>query len=895
MSRLHDLRILLGIVAMIASPTLHAQDIPVAPAVPAPTPNIPVAPVAPASPEPTIPVAPIAPTAAPVVAPTAAPAPSPTATPKLTPSPVATPTRSPAIGGPVVLPSPAVAPSPTPAAPNFTLVSPNPAAFVVTTPEASLFQQSQVAYQQQQYEMAIKLLSKFAGLYPSSGRREQILFQLGDCYRSLNLTKDALAAFDYQVKTYPDGPFRINAELFRGQILYNNHDLIGAQTAFQIVLDRGEGDFKTAATYFIAQCLLSQTTMTAADKDRAEQLLKSLAELDPPCRYSAPAALLLAAEQDQDSDSKNAFANWEVTLKLSTDPTVQAYAAAHGGWSALQTGDTTDAYGLFVRALAMPQATPELKQIANTGLLRLAFQKQEYDRWLQTYTAQPDLILDEYKPEIASQLGQVKFALKDWPGAVTAFDAYLKAYPNSPGAPVIAFYEVLAKIRIDSAKTVDLTQGYLKAWPGSKYQAKAQLILAGELSHQGRWAEAAPVWEELAKPIGRAEVTLKDVRLQLATCYNNVKNWPQAIQNYQDYLAICDRDTSLASDLTVLRARERLGVCLQDANRIPEATLVWQKVLADAGPGSPEQEAAMESLGLIYTKDSAQSDAAAQIFTQLLTKFPKTKLRAIAEFGVGNNLFSKKKYEEAIPYLKRACAADVAWIQPATLRLALSAYALHDLASTEGFVLQYDSLPLPTDPAEAAKARLPVDIYYWMAQQEKQAGRLSQAAANYSKVIASPDAGKFLSASWRLLADVQLQQGQYSQAVTSYDTYAKLEPDQLKNPDLLISTARAHIGTGDFKTAQELGHKALTIEPEGPDTPQILLLLADIALGEKDYPRAAKQYAQIPVLFPSDATAPQALDRAAEAYDLAGDSQNAEDCRKRLKTNFPSFSPSPAK
>ena len=81
----------------------------------------------------------------------------------------------------------------------------------------------------------------FCGSFPATGARRRPLFHLAESYRELGRTKDALAAYTYQVGRFEQGPFRTNAELQRGAILFDQGKLADAVTPLQYVLRSRRG------------------------------------------------------------------------------------------------------------------------------------------------------------------------------------------------------------------------------------------------------------------------------------------------------------------------------------------------------------------------------------------------------------------------------------------------------------------------------------------------------------------------------------------------------------------------------------------------------------------------------------------------------------------------------
>ena len=86
---------------------------------------------------------------------------------------------------------------------------------------AARFDEANAAYNAGLYADAVRDFTDFVRTFPGDRRVEEAVFHLAESYRELGRTRDALAAYTYQVGRFPEGPFRVNAELQRGAILFD--------------------------------------------------------------------------------------------------------------------------------------------------------------------------------------------------------------------------------------------------------------------------------------------------------------------------------------------------------------------------------------------------------------------------------------------------------------------------------------------------------------------------------------------------------------------------------------------------------------------------------------------------------------------------------------------------
>jgi TolA-binding protein len=781
---------------------------------------------------------------------------------------------------------PAVSPESTNAAPS------SAPSLVILNPAATRFDGAMASFNAGNYADAVTAFSDFVRDFPADRRREEALYRLAESYRNLGRLDDALAAYTFEVKTYPDGPLRLSAELRRGVILFDSGKMSEAVPPLQKVASDGAGEAQEAAKYLLGRAFLA----TQREPD-GRALLQALADAPTPGKYAGPAAQALAEIDDQESRFPEALSLWQKALAVTTDPTTQATIAARGGWSALGAKQLDVAETLFQTARRL-DPSGGARKVANTGLLRILFQQKRYSEWVATYGAEKDRLLESGRSEILYDLGHAEFSLKHWAGAATAFDQYLREFGSEPNAGQAAYERFLAEAQLDRTKAVAAAEAYLKAWPQSPYRARVQLVEAQELSAEKNYAAAVSLWESLSHEKGDADWPHREILLELARSHDELRQWDQAATAYQAYLD--DLANQPGGDRAAiaresLPAQARLAVCLQNSDQLAAATQAWQAVQSEAAPGSPEEEMALESLGLIYAKSgpSGQNDMAAT-FRALLEKFPQSPLRAMAAFSVGDSLFKNRDYAGAEKYLLEARDWDKAtWDQAATQRLALGAYGMKDRDKALAYIKEYDALLPPTDPLARQAAALPAALYYWLAEEARKAGQWDEAENFYTRVTRHPAPGDLLAGAWWQLGQVQSQRKEWAAAVESYNRYRDLKAAAKDATVVLLALGRAQLGAGNPDAAKTFGQQALVQEPEGPNSAAARMLLAEAALAARSYAEAARMFATLAVLFDDPKITPQAMARAADAFAAAGDPASASDWRQKLAAKYPQYQPTP--
>ncbi len=173
----------------------------------------------------------------------------------------------------------------------------------------------------------------------------------------------------------------------------------------------------------------------------------------------------------------------------------------------------------------------------------------------------------------------------------------------------------------------------------------------------------------------------------------------------------------------------------------------------------------------------------------------------------------------------------------------------------------------------------------------RQASKWDDAETYYTRVTKHPDPGDLLAGAWWQLGEVECQRKEWPDAVASYEKYRELKPDAKDATVVLLPLGRAQLGAQNFDAAIKLGEQALLQEPEGPNSAAARMLLGETAFATQSYPEAARMFVTLAVLFDDPQITPQALSRAADAFDKAGDAKSAADQRQKFKDKYPQFQP----
>ena len=126
-------------------------------------------------------------------------------------------------------------------------------------------------------------------------------------------------------------------------------------------------------------------------------------------------------------------------------------------------------------------------------------------------------------------------------------------------------------------------------------------------------------------------------------------------------------------------------------------------------------------------------------------------------------------------------------------------------------------------------------------------------------------------------------------ALASFDRYLGTCTDPRTRARALLEKSRAQLGLKEFDKATESVKEAWGLQKEGRVNAQIRMMKGDLAAAQGNHKEAADAYWLVSEIFSDPDITPQALAKAAAAYEKAGQKKDAEEARRLLEEKYPKF------
>jgi len=723
-------------------------------------------------------------------------------------------------------------------------------------------------YGKKMFDLAAPEFEKFVGLYPNSAQRPDALFRLGESYRRTGSMNAARNAYETLLAQFQNGEFIGPAAYRLAEIYYADKQYREALALYRKASVR----LKDPAVANSAKFFSGRALEALGQKMDARVAYEDLVATNENNPFQDASRLSFALLLKDAGRTAEALKQVQTLAIKAENPDLKIEATVRTGLWSLETEppQPAQADAAFKKALGMP-GLPRWKEIAQLGVLRIAFDTGKYKQVIETYNQPGAQFSADVRPELLLLVANSFRQLGNTAEAMKLYDQVIKEFANSVYAKEAQYERLKMLYSADDPQLLPAIDAYLTANPEAEKRDQILLMKAEVFFKKQDYANSAPIYSTLELSRQLPATMKAEALFKLGWCQMELRALDQATKAFTAFIDGYPTHKLIPSALI------QRGLAWQSQKNLGAAVADYGDIIKRF-PQSREREMALQQKALILGQ---QGDSAvmAETFKLLLKDYPKSAAQAQANYWIGWAAFEVKNYKESVAYLEQARKLDrEQFSEKASIRLLLAQYYLEDKVAAAREVDSY---------SKEGKTKVPAEILRWLGTELFKGGAF-ESAEKYLQMLTPRD--EVTPDDFLLLGRSQHDLEKYKEATESIQSYLK----SVKQPTLratgLLTLAKSQIALKGFDAAQKSVDEALTLQPEGEINGEGRISAGDIQTARGKQEEAAKLYETVYATgIDHQEITPRSLAKAIQAYRAVGDEEKVKKLLNILQSRYPEY------
>ncbi|HXX40673.1 MAG TPA: tetratricopeptide repeat protein [Chthoniobacterales bacterium] len=728
------------------------------------------------------------------------------------------------------------------------------------------------------YDLAIPEYQKYLDDYPGASGRANAYFSLGECYRNLSKLSNARTSFQRVLNDYGESDFAGPAAYALGEMAFTQKDYRTALPLFHLSAAKSkDAGVALSGRYFEARCLEA-----LGQKDEACDIYQQVAEAKNPNPYREDARMTAGSIALARGRKSDALRQYEALSNETQKPALKAEATIRAGLIAVDLEQTDagkidkamsdKAMTLLQKGKSLPEAG-RWRAPAQVGILRSEFQTGQYQQVVSDYKKIQLQVPEEARPEVMLLAANSERQLGHTEQAEAIYRDIIEKYPNREEARDAGYQRLINIYNSDPSALPPEVDNFLASNPTPERADQAKLLKAEALYKQQNYPRAAPIYAELRASQLPTKLRI-EASLKLGLCSVQMKDNAGIIEAFS-YFVQAFPDSPQAPFAYTQRA------LAYEENKNYEAELSDLNTILTKYPGAHEREAALQQKALILGEQQ-NPRGMVETFRQLLKEFPKTPVAAQAHFFIGKATFDAKNYKMALRELDIARQLNKDKYQKTATTLILSSYfALRD---RKALSTEVDNFLAAFPDAVVAPG-----ILQWLGI-EYYNDKDFAGAEKYLSALGQMDNPPDIKPDfWFYLGDAAAKLQKFDESEKAFGKYVQLTTDPAGKAKALLKLGDVKIAAHKPDDAQLIAEQIIALQPEGQVNAAARILAGDVQFERGNFEDAGKAFMGVALLYDDPAITPRALQKAAAAYQKAGNTEEANRLTKQLKEKYPNY------
>lgn len=697
----------------------------------------------------------------------------------------------------------------------------------------------------------------------------EVWYRLGEAAYAAQHYERALEAFEQLQALAQDSPYKARARLSQGEVYYFMKAFEQAIAVLEPIAKSDiQADDRGRALYFLGKSLF--------ENGKAPEAIAQFVRLitDIPAHPMAPyAEFQLAYAYSVTQDLENAAIHFSAVAGSTADESLRMesrfraaqtydqigwYNAALGAYEQLQKDFPDSPFqekaGVgHIWALYHEGKCPEARAAIDAHLTKFPETAQRVE-------------LDYVRANCFQQLGENDKAL-------AAFVQIRETYPESEFA-ARALYKMAWIHYLNNNLNVarDLVTQFLQDARAPDLNGEGAFLLGTIFVAQGSFESAREEFRLVAEQYPQSEFGAEAL-FKAGECLDALAMADAAADTFEQFVARYP-DHALAP-----RAMLQAGDARFAAGAYESAATHYQNVLArEAGPEIEEQ--VLYRLALTW-HNKEDFEGSAKILAQLLEKYPQTAFREEALFRVAEHTLKVAgDAVKAVEYYQALLdtAPEGPYAGQALRGLALARYDHkdYDLAADLFLKLMQERPDVPLNE----------ETYNWTGQWYFDHEQWSEAAQTFEALIRALPAYPYVEQVRLKIAECHEHSGDLDKALAMYNDVAESSTTTAVSTEARWHMARLYESRGDMDNAFTW-YEAAANSNNGEIAARARFQLGVLHEAREEFDKAARSFMGVAILFLHEELSPEALWRAGQCYEKAGQPESARKAYDEILKEFP--------
>jgi len=725
------------------------------------------------------------------------------------------------------------------------------------------------------YNRLVPMLNDYLKQHPRHKNAQASWYYLAECYYFTGRVRQAITTYKKITSKYKTGPYVAASSYRIARDYFTKSDFMKAAEFYgkTATVSADPGD-KIRVRYFQAQAY-----MQANRSDLATPIYKKVARAEGPNPYREGAALAYGRLGLKKGDYEDALLELEKLITPDQALDVKAEATYYAGTAALQLKKPELAEKYY--NMSMDTKTPQWKGQAQTGLMLILFDRENYKGVLDMKQKGNFQMADTFKAQQGYLVGMSCFRLEKYASALDHFIDVEVLDKGSDNAFNSGYYKLLCFYKLKNVTLASKVNRFLQNYAVNrgrhKFIHQALMMKAETLFANQKYADASEVYSSISSKI-IDEKYVADVLYKKGICLHEVENhtgtadtMTSFIEKYPDHTRLMEVLLYRASAYSKAENKDK---ALRDYDHVIKSSKDKKQVAM-----------ALQKSGAIQFHNNKHEDMIAR-FKKLVDEHKDLdpKVLGNANYWIGRAYFKQKKYEESMKYLEASWDLDkVTFKQQISMLRVIGYFSLKKIKETKEAVENAESA--------AIRKKIPLAVYRWLGSHYYNENEFLKASAYLAKGIelGRPDATPINV--WRFLTKAQMKANLNEAAFSSVSSLLSLEEDKALIVDAMLDKAKIQMALGKDGDAKRTADDALEMNPTGRLKAELLLVIADFYFNIGQPAEAAKHYV---LLVDSGKTLPEhahILHRLSDTLQRSNNTLEAQRYAEMLKEKYPNYNP----